>query len=660
MITPHRRWLIAVIAACPLTCAWGQQEISFNRDIRPILSDKCFHCHGPDATAKKIKLRLDSEAAAKADLGGHFAIVPGAVEKSELVRRTSSANAAFRMPPPYSGLKLTDQEIALLRTWVASGAKWQKHWSFIPPATPVLPPVSLQSWPRNPIDYFVLARLEKEGLQPSADAGRTTLIRRVSLDLTGLPPTVPEVDAFLSDKSPDAYEKVVDRLLASPRYGEKMAARWLDAARYADTNGYQTDAERHMWRWRDWVIDAFNMNKRFDRFTVEQIAGDLLPSSTVDQKIATGFNRNHRGNSEGGIVPEEYLVEYAVDRVETMSTVFLGLTVGCARCHNHKYDPFTQREFYQLLAYFNNIPELGRYLKYGNTPPYVKAPTQEQKLKLAAFDQAAANAEQAFARKKNEIESLQAQWEKTLKPGVNWFPSRGLTAHFALDEAGTPGVIGAGARFDGQRIISAGDKGRFGFYDAFTAAAWIRPDQLNGPIVTRADDKGDGEGWGLYLQNGRVQVNLIKRKLDDSIRVETKAKLASGAWRHLTMTYDGSRVAAGVRIFIDGQPQELEILLDAINQDFQTDNPLRIGGGGSFGGPFAGTIDEVNVYGRALAAEEAAMLAAQRDLAQIAASPASQRNSAESLKMRNAFLEQGAPIAIQQAWNTYQRALRAC
>jgi hypothetical protein len=653
------RWLMPFFLFAALTCARAQQEIAFNRDIRPILSDKCFHCHGPDATAKKIKLRLDSETAAKADLGGRFAIVPGSPDKSEMVRRIASDNPAVRMPPAYSGLKLTNEEILLLRNWVAQGAKWQKHWSFIPPSAPALPQVQLKSWPRNPLDHFVLARLERSGLKPNSEADRTALIRRVSLDLTGLPPAPAEVDQFLRDHSPNAYEKVIDRLLASPRYGEKMAIRWLDAARYADTNGYQTDAERHMWRWRDWVIDAFNSNMPFDRFTIEQIAGDLLPNATLDQKIATGFNRNHRGNSEGGIVPEEYLVEYAVDRVETMSTVFLGLTLGCARCHNHKYDPFTQREFYQLFAYFNNVPELGRYLKYGNTPPYVKAPTKDQKVKLAALTKVAADAERAFANQTGGIDSTQTLWERQLEPGANWFPARGLAAHLPLDEPGTPGVIGTATPFDGKRVINAGDRGRFGFYDAFTVSAWIRPQQADGPIVTRAEDKIDGEGWGLYLQNGRVQVNLIKRKLDDSIRVETKTKLTPGSWRHVAMSYDGSRVAAGVRIYVDGSPQEVEILLDAINQDFQTDEPLRIGGGGGFGGPFLGDIDDVRVYGRALTNDEVAMLAITRDLSQIAALPVSRRKPSEAAKLRNAFLEEGAPASIQQAWRTYQEAGRA-
>ena len=334
--------VLAVTLAPDLSTA---QEVEFNRDIRPIFSDKCYTCHGPDKANRKSKLRFDTEAGAKQDLGGHFAIVPGDPAKSELVRRITAEKPAMRMPPIWSGYKLTDHEIGLISRWIEQGAKWEKHWAFIPPKRRPLPDVKDGNWPRNAIDNFVLARLEREGVDHSPEADRERLIRRVTLDLTGLPPTPAEVDAFLNAKSPDAYEKNVDRLLASPRYGERMAERWLDAARYADTNGYQTDAERSMWRWRDWVIDAFNRNMPFDRFTIEQIAGDMLPNATLDQKIATGFNRNHRGNGEGGIIPEEYAVEYVVDRVDTTATVWMGLTLGCARCHDHKYDPFTQKEF---------------------------------------------------------------------------------------------------------------------------------------------------------------------------------------------------------------------------------------------------------------------------------------------------------------------------
>src|SRR5499426_985590 len=389
---PHGVTVRAVQNAAPT------RQIDFNRDIRPILADKCWSCHGPDAPAKKIKLRLDSEDAATADLGGgRRAIVPGDLEKSQLVRRIKSGDEMMRMPPVDSGRKLTQAEIDLLVEWVRQGAQWQRHWSFITPIRPSLPQIKNIGWPKNAIDHFTLERLEREGMEPSPEADRATLIRRVSLDLTGLPPTPREVENFLNDRSPNAYEKVVDRLLASPRYGERMAFRWLDAARYADTNGYQVDGDRSAWRWRDWVIESFNQNKPFDQFIIEQLAGDLLPNASLDQRIATAFNRNHRINSEDGIVPEEYAVEYVIDRVDTASTLFLGLTMGCARCHDHKFDPLSQREYYQLYAYFNSIPEDGRASNHGNSAPWVAAPTREQRGQLARLEAGIARVERRRA-----------------------------------------------------------------------------------------------------------------------------------------------------------------------------------------------------------------------------------------------------------------------
>ena len=326
---------LVLAAALPIT-AQGPATVEFNRDVRPILADKCFICHGPDAATKKVPFRLDREEFAKADLGGgHHAIVEGDTAASVMLARITAADPARRMPPAYTQQTLTEAEISTLRRWIEQGAKWQLHWSLIPPKPTDPPAVTNASWPRNPIDRFILSRLERENLQPQPEASREILLRRASFDLTGLPPSIADLDAFLADKSPQAYEKAVDRLLQSPRYGERMAARWLDAARYADTNGYQYDGPRDMWRWRDWVIDAFNSNKRYDRFVIEQLAGDLLPNATPDQIIATGFNRNHRINTEDGIVPEEYFAEQIVDRVETTSTVFLGMTLGCGRCHNH-------------------------------------------------------------------------------------------------------------------------------------------------------------------------------------------------------------------------------------------------------------------------------------------------------------------------------------
>src|SRR5262249_29293372 len=316
-------------------------------------------------------------------------LAPGKLDESTLWKRITAKDVKKRMPPASSGKHLSDNQIELLRRWIEQGATWQKHWSFLVPQRPPLPSLppggggsGWGGWPRNPIDSFVLARLERAKLQPSPEASRETLIRRVTFDLTGLPPTIAEIDAFLRDTSPDAYEKIVDRLLASPRYGERMVLEWLDSARYADSNGYQTDGTRPMWPWRDWVIDALNKNMPFDQFTIEQIAGDMLPNSTIGQKIATGFHRNHMLNGEGGRIAEESRVDYVVDRVDTTFTVWLGLTAGCARCHDHKYDPIAQKEFYQVFAYFNNVPEKGKAIKYGNSPPYIKAPTRAQQGQL--------------------------------------------------------------------------------------------------------------------------------------------------------------------------------------------------------------------------------------------------------------------------------------
>ena len=342
------------------------------------------------------------------------------------------------MPPPTSGKRLSREQIELVARWIRSGAKWEKHWSLIAPQRPVPPAVHAAEWIRNPIDTFVLARLEQEGLAPSPPADKATLIRRVTFDLTGLPPTPAEVDAFVADQSPAAFERLVDRLLASPRYGERMAVGWLDAARYADTSGYQTDGVRTMWRWRDWVIEAFNRNVSFDRFTVEQLAGDLLPAAALDERIATGFNRNHRGNAEGGIIPEEYAVEYVVDRVDTTATVWLGLTMACARCHDHKFDPITQREFYQFFAFFNNVPEKGRAVKVGNSPPMLPAPTRHEQQQLQELEERLHAAEDEFARMQGEIAAGEARWAANSSPSapVDWAPNDTLAAHFPLDEDG--------------------------------------------------------------------------------------------------------------------------------------------------------------------------------------------------------------------------------
>lgn len=351
----------------------------YGRDIRPILSDKCFACHGPDDATREAELRLDrKEGIYSETASGAIPVVPGDPQASELIRRIESTDPSERMPPPDASKQLTDDERTKLVAWIKAGAEFKQHWSFVAPTRSALPTVSDANWPRNPIDHFVLARMEGVGLRPSPEASRETLVRRLCLDLIGLPPTLEQVDAFLKDTDENAYEVLVDQLLASPHFGERMAMDWLDAARFADTNGYHLDNGRDMSRWRAWVIDAFNQNLPFDEFTIDQVAGDLRPNATLEQRIASGFNRNHMINFEGGAIPEEYHTAYIIDRVSTTGTVWLGLTVGCAQCHDHKFDPITQREFYQLYAFFHNVPEKGLDGNQGNAAPVMRFPTPEQ------------------------------------------------------------------------------------------------------------------------------------------------------------------------------------------------------------------------------------------------------------------------------------------
>ena len=445
------------LAALPAV-SWAEPSatVSFNRDIRPILSDKCFACHGPDEKKRDSGLRLDiREQAVKPAESGDTAIVPGQPDASQLIVRVTTKNRDDMMPPPKTHKTVSPQEVATLRRWIAEGAVYQGHWAFLKPERPAVPFAT-----PNPIDAFIRARLLKEGLQPSPEAPRETLIRRVSLDLTGLPPTPEEVAAFLAESSPQAYERVVDRLLASPRYGEKMAQQWLDFARYADSNGFQQDGSRFMWPWRDWVIRAFNENKPFDQFTIEQLAGDLLPKATLAQKVATGFHRNTRLNGEGGRIEAEWFAETVIDRVDTTGQTWLGLTLGCCRCHDHKFDPITQREFYQIFAYFNSNEETGVLDDDGrNTKPVIGLPTAEQEKQLAVLEAARVTAERQLPVAEKEMPAAQIKWEIGVRTQLQeeakmWMPLVPATvistggATFARQPDGTILAAGTNADFD--------------------------------------------------------------------------------------------------------------------------------------------------------------------------------------------------------------------
>ena len=665
------------------------KTVRFNRDIRPILSDACYKCHGPDSTTRKADLRLDTKAALFNKRGDVTLIVPKQPAKSELFRRISTSDADVHMPPKDSGRVITKRQTAMIRKWIEQGGGWEPHWAFIPPSRPAVPKVRSRKRLKNAIDAFVVARLERLGRNLSAEASKETLIRRVTLDLTGLPPTLQEIDDFLNDKSANAYEKVVDRLLKSPRFGEKMAVDWLDAARFADTSGYQNDGPRSMWRYRDWVIEAFNSNKPYDKFVVEQLAGDMIadkaisrltPDARMKLRIATAFNRNHRGNAEGGVVPEEFQVEYVVDRVETTYTIFQGLTMGCARCHDHKFDPLSQKDFYRSFAYFNNIPEYGRAIKEGNSPPFIKAPTNEQRAKLAGLDRQLDAAKRRFAKLKPKIAASRRGFEKTLMAygGVASSVEDGLIAHYPLnrnsnnivtkkasigrkpaDRADTTsripyrkGRINHAALLDGKRFINAGNIANFGYFDKFSLGAWIKPATTKaGTVLSRMTDVEHGDGYALALHNGKLQFNLVKRWLDDSIRVETKTSIPGDKWTHVFATYDGSRVAKGIRIYINGKSVPLNVKHDFLNQTMQNaKEPLRIGAGGGPKNRFRGLIDDVRVYGRALDPTEVLIVSTPRTITQIYPIPVLKRTMGERHKMNLWYLKTGHHKEGSKAW----------
>jgi hypothetical protein len=578
--------------------------------------------------------------------GAMKAIAPGDPDHSAVMLRITTNDPKRRMP--YRDDALTERQVQLIRRWIEQGAKYEPLWSFIRPVRPDQPRVTDSSWPRNPIDYFVLSRLEQEGLKPSPEADRATLLRRVTFDLTGLPPTLAEIDAFLADTSPTAYERAVDRLLASPHYGERMAAPWMSAARFADTSGYNVDPDRDMYRWRDWVIDAFNSNMTFDRFTIEQLAGDLLPNPTLEQIVATGFNRNHRMMSEQGSNPNEYFVENVLDRVNTVGTVWLGLTFGCARCHDHKFDPITQKDTYQLYAYFNSIAESGLGQRDNvNTPPLVRAPTPEQQVRLKELQGNVQTAEQRLAVLRPAIEAAQRAWEKgiaTSNPSVApATPDDGVIAHFPL-------ASDVERQFDGKRFVDGGATiaTRTAWWKTpWTMAAWIEPVAADGPIITArtALDVAKGTGYRMVLEEGKLRLDLVPgRWMDNAIHLVTVDPIALKSRHHVAATYDGSRQVEGIRIYVDGKPQKLKVLHNAIGDPAtvrELPDPLRIGAGGG-GTRFQGLISDVRIYEIQLTPDEIASVAEPSPIVEIAAMPPAQRSKAQSAKIDGYFLQHQA------------------
>jgi len=642
--------LALAFSACSLAAA---PALDFDRQVRPILSDNCFTCHGPDEKQRMLGLHFDTKEGAFSKPG---VIVPGDSAHSKMYLRISNPNEAMRMPPASSGHKLTPAQIETIKAWIDSGAKWETHWSFVPPVRPDLPPVKKDSWVRTPIDRFILAKLESEGLAPSPEASKETLLRRVTFDLTGLPPTAAELQAFLADNSANAYEKVVDRLIASPHYGERMAVPWLDMARYADTHGYHIDSAREMWPWRDWVIRAFNNDMPYDQFTIEQIAGDMLPNATEQQRIATGFNRNHMINFEGGAIPEEYQNEYIVDRIEATSTTWLGITLGCARCHDHKYDPLTQKDFYSFGAFFNGVPEEGLDGYKGNAKPFLQMPNDKQTAMKDLLTK-------AIKQKDAELLQAQSAWERQQREMPVADITSGLASEFPFEDGLADslypdsafkvvngklefgdGLTGRVADFDSEPQVSYRAGNGSSGNTPSTIAFWIKADGPSGMSVLQRFAKSPKEGPGYeialdYCAKGAcgVIVRLQDKGAGSGIEIKSQRGAALGSWSHVTVAYDGSGKAKGLQIYIDGQAVPFDVVRDLpLNAAFDQ-GELQIGNK-EWGTPFKGQLSDLRFYSRRLYSSEVLELGLLGPIHRLLDIPAGRRSDIQKKWLRDYFV----------------------
>ncbi len=652
--------------------------VDFQRQVRPILSDNCFLCHGPDKGTRMANLRLDVHEGALAQRKNGSAIVPGKPDESLLIKRIFSEDAGFRMPPSFSHKTLTAAQKDTLRRWIEQGAPWKEHWAFIPPASPPVPAVTQGSWPKNSIDKFILAKLEVNSLQPSPEADRRTLIRRVTLDLTGLPPSPTDVEKFVNDPAPDAYEALVDRLLASPRYGEHRARYWLDAARYADTQGLHIDNYREMWAYRDWVIQAFNRNMPFNQFTVEQLAGDLLPNPTLDQQIASGFHRCNVTTNEGGAIPAEVEAMYAKDRADTTGTVWLGLTVGCATCHDHKFDPISQKEYYSLTSFFRNTTQNALDGNVPDTPPTVVVPQPQdreqwtnlslersslQKLIqdrasssdpafdhwLAAESQTNANARHATPKVLDlKIgQSVEVATPQGTKPVA--LPQT-VKLHDAAPE------IGPALSFESQAALTLPNVSYIDTDKPFTVSTWVYvpkgrdrlfiAGQLD-PIPKRSpgDEDNPKRGWSLEINGGQLDVSgrapEIKLLGNDgkylTARPASNFELKQDAWYHLSFSYDGTRNRKGLKLFVNGKfvPTYGNGLdNNLLASPIRAVSPLKIGGSKSADVEIA----EFQILGRPIDEEDAQILYSSRTLSIARAKKLANLSDAELHTLRTDYI----------------------
>lgn len=692
----HRFTLFAAaltLLASPIASAQpsAASEIRFNRDIRPILSDNCFHCHGPDSAARKAKLRLDRDTGLFGKTANGVAVVPGKPDQSEVYTRITSSDEDELMPPPTANHKLTEAQKNAVKHWIEQGAKWQPHWSFIAPERGTPPAVKNTAWVRNPIDRFILAKLEDAGLNPAPEADRRTLARRLSLDLTGLPPDPAEVEAFVKDSSPDAYEKLVDRWLALPQYGEHRAHYWLDAARYADTHGMHFDNYREMWPYREWVINAFNQNVPFDRFSIDQLAGDLFPERKLDDQVATGFIRCGMTTNEGGTIPEENLVMYARDRTETFSRVYLGLTMNCCVCHDHKFDPLPTKDFYSLSAMFanNTMGALDGNIK--DTPPVVVVPRKEDREAFAKASADEISLKQKLAARPALAKGDFAKWSQGATPALITasLPTRQLHLQASLSEGkgdkiqvtqdGTAREISLSASAQWQKGVVAekallvdkgaaceiADAGDFEKDQPYSIAAWIKlPGQVTGAVVSRMDDQHGYRGWDLWIEGNRVGGHIIQNwDGNDALKVVSADKpLEPNKWHYVCLTYDGSAKAAGVKIYVDGRLQKNAApQKDSLKGSIRTTVPMKVGQRHSSSLISNLMVQDLRLYKRVLNKTDVKDLALATQLTGLLNKPADKRTEPERKELFDWWLANvdAASIDINEQLASVQEQVEA-
>ncbi len=676
----HRSGLLLALAvgAGPLFAAQPPEKIVFNRDVRPILSDKCFACHGFDPKTRKADRRLDSLEGALAEIEGVRAIVPGSLEKSDVWARLISSDKDEVMPPPKSHKTLSAAEKDILKRWIEQGAAYQKHWAFEAPQRAALPEVKDQTWVRNPVDAFVLAGLESAGLKPAPEADRRTLARRVALDLTGLPPTPEQVEALVKDEAPDAYEKLVAKLLASPQWGEHRGRYWLDAARYADTHGLHFDKYREMWPYRDWVIAAFNRNQPFDQFTVEQIAGDLLAKPTREQLLATGFHRCNATTNEGGTIDEELLANYANDRVSTTSWVWLGLTASCAACHDHKFDPITQKDFYSMTAFFRNTTQPPKDGNVKDTKPVLYLPLAQDEKRFAELPAVIAAGKKVLAERRGPAAKDFELWlAKATADQVEVSPDA-LAVRVPLDEgAGVDvkaesyeqdisfkatgpvewhdgGKFGRAPGFRNGAHFALGDLAAIERDQPFSIGAWVNvPAGLKeGAIVARMDDRQGSQGWELFVQGAKFGVQLAAKEPVGNIRAIGKNNtVRTDKWQHVLVTYDGSGTAAGFRLFVDGRVQPVVTAGAPLKGKVTAAVPLRIGQRETKTRFELGKVQDVRVYLRELSTGEARSLPDEAALRSAFAAALEKRTPAQKAALLNFYIDNLDGPSIQMAYH---------